>query len=523
MKYPNPESMMSIRCWVERVFMDAKISMLSFIFILIAIAIPSPAYSQISPELYDYLVQDVCMDANGNMIPGDPRTCPARRNILLGEKSPYILTESDTNNPNFQSQGMNSIPVRGTDGTIKILHPKLIQGPFSSNFQMQFYDPSRDGYDFADITNSQYVSFIRTSDGGCLDQLISGSVNYLTAAQRAGGWLIAPFAGTPSNWAPINSINHTTFITRLTPIGMRPKCPFPGTGSGATGVTYWNKPYSFQFNTGVVMTAMVSAHFAATDLSSTNNALERYYFTKEYGYTRWEAWIPQSRCQADAARGATNSILCNPGSPSYASLIGGRCDQNNASSTGVAGLENWGNQNWVRVDCRDLTKFVPLNNPTRLLIDSMANTNNILDINFQETVNSEPLRVWNGNAAQSYHVLGSANGTGWQVNSSAGAGNLTYGPYVTSLPAQSLKARFKLRVDNNTADNKNVALIEVYRNSDNRMFASRIITRKEFLKANTIHEFLLPFNYDGIGALEFRVWVYGNSYVYHDQTTVELR
>jgi hypothetical protein len=91
---------------------------------------------------------------------------------------------------------------------------------------------------------------------------------------------------------------------------------------------------------------------------------------------------------------------------------------------------------------------------------------------------------------------------------------------VDGLPAGPLTARFRLTVDNNSADNKNVVRIEAYRNSDNRMFASRIVTRREFLAANAVQEFALPFNYDGIGALEFRVFVYGNSYVFHEQSSV---
>lgn len=495
-----------------------------FTYIIIAflsVVSPSVVQAQTSDELYDYLVQDVCTDAAGNIVANDPANaalCQNRRNILLGEKSPYILTDRyflGSNDPKNGAtyQAINSIPVRATDGTIKIFYPKIIQGPFSSSYQFTSFVESRDGLDLADITNSNYVSFIRTSDGTCYDQIWSKSYNYASPVQRAGGWIIFPYAGIPSSWAPINSVNVATYHVQLTP--NRPNCA----NGNSTGVTYWNSPFYYQYNSGKILNTLVSAHYASTNLSSTNNALERYFFTKEYGFTKWEAWVPQTRCINENMNNG-QIAKCYPGVANYLAVeiardVAGRCNNFGTPETGESSVAQWGYQNWVRIDCRDLTNFIALDTPIRLLTSDMANTNGVVDINYLASTN-----VWNGNGPQSYHNMGSANGTGWQVPSSAGAGHLTYGPYVSGLPAGLLTARFKLKVDNNIADNKNVVTVEVYRYTDNHVFGTRTITRREFLAANAAQEFTLPFYYDGVGALEFRVYVHGNSYVSHEQSSV---
>jgi hypothetical protein len=75
------------------------------------------------PELYDYLVQDVCVDSNDRIIAGDPATCSRHRNLKLGEKSPFVLTDWNTRfrTTNF---AWSSFPVRGIDGRTRVITVK---------------------------------------------------------------------------------------------------------------------------------------------------------------------------------------------------------------------------------------------------------------------------------------------------------------------------------------------------------------------------------------------------------------
>lgn len=327
----------------------------------------SAAGAQATGDLYDYLVQDVCVDSGGGVVAGDPANCAHHRDIAINEYSPYIVTDFDSANGATYS-ATNSFPVRGTDGFVRVLVSKSLIGGFTPSFQFSFNE-ARDGFDLIDLSYSAYASFIRTSDGGCFDQIWSRSANYSSVAQRAGGWVLFPYNPAPAYWAQSTAISNSTYHVQLTP--NRPGC----SNGSSTARTYWNAPAPYQFETGKWLTAIRSDHFAATNLSQQNNALERYYFTREYGYTRWEAWVPRGRCYQE--RGASAPI-CHPEQADYP--LRSRCNVMNVSSTGYAGLDIWGGQYWVRTDCRDQTNYIALATPVRMLTPSMANTNGISDI-----------------------------------------------------------------------------------------------------------------------------------------------
>lgn len=315
-------------------------------------------------DIVDYLISDVCVDANNNPIAGDPATCPNHRDLQVGEAIPYIVTDFDRSNGNATYMATASIPVQGTDGSLKIIASKNLQGNFTPDFQFSF-DVQRDGYDLIDIVNSANISFIRTSDGGCYDQLWSGNGQTASIADRVGGWILFPNSSFGSG-----SADTTTYNIPISP--NRPSHCTPGHSSG---VTYWNPPATYTFETGKTLTAVKSFHFASTKLDQENNALELFYYTHEYGFTRWEAWIPQSRCFSTYG---SSSPVCQPQSPD--NPLAGRCSVLNVSSTGIPGLDTWGGQNWVRVDCRDETNYIALNYPQKMVDNTMAQNDGYVDI-----------------------------------------------------------------------------------------------------------------------------------------------
>jgi len=487
----------------------SRLNVFLIVVMLSLLSAVSPARAGANAELLDYLIQDVCVNASDIAIAGDPASCGSRRNIRIGEPSPYIVTDFDRGNNNATYFAMNSFPVLGMDGTVKVMHAKSGQGNFTANYAFNF-DVARDGYDFTDTTNSGYASFVRTSDGGCYDQIWSRNGSAASMIDRAGGWILFAFAGLPSNWAQTNIAHPTTYHVQLTP--NRPGCQ----NGHSTGTTYWNAPAAYQFETYKVLTAIRSDHFANDTLSQSGNALERYYFTKEYGFTRWEAWMPQSRCFSERGSGDPS---CHPENAA-AYPLQGRCSIMNTSSTGIPGLDAWGGQYWVRVDCRDQTNYIAINTPMIMLDNVMAQNDGYVDIDYLAVTNPAPLGLWQASSPQIYHGSGWANGTGWNINATGQYSNLAYGPYVSGLPAGHLNATFTLMVDNNTAENHKLIDIDVYRNSDNRTFAKMTITRMQFTAANALQRFTLPFDYDGQGQLEFRVAVYGDSYVYHASSEV---
>ncbi len=286
--------------------------------------------SQISSsnESIDFIIMNVCVDGNDKPVSGDPATCPNQRNIRIGESVPFLLTDFGPNNARYQS--VASYPVHGRDGQLKVLVSKHMRANFSSQQYSFNFDPLYDGFDLIS-TNGQYFSGERTSDGGCFDQMISEN-----------GWIF--FDRNHHEGSTLRPIT----ITRLTP---RPGCDATSSGEA---YTVWNRR-SFTFTSGKTFDSIQSYHFANQNLSQLNNALEKYYFTKQYGFTRWEAWIPYERCVNE--RGA-NHPICNQ------TFLIGRCNGGNSA--------NIGERLWIRADCRDTTNYIPVDQPYFPVTEHMA-------------------------------------------------------------------------------------------------------------------------------------------------------
>lgn len=344
------------------------VSIIFLAFYLCVLSHIAQAQVPISNELFDYLAQDVCVDSNNVAYDQDPFSCPSnRRNIAIGEPSPYIMTDFDRQN-GATYMATTSFPVLSTDGKTEILVSKNLQGNFNADFIFNFSEP-RDGYDLIDTYYSGYTSIVRTSDGNCYDQLFSRYFRTGPISTRAGGWVMFPRLVAPSTWTTTNQVSNQTYKFQLSQ--GRPGC----SNSDSLGVTYWNAPTTYEFESTKQLLAIRTDHFASSSLSQSDNALERFYFTREYGLTRWEAWMPQSRCFTQF--GASNPI-CRPDAPDYP--LNGRCSRMNVSASGYAGLDFWGGQNWIRYDCRDQTFYQRLNHPQIMRDSYMARSNGWSDL-----------------------------------------------------------------------------------------------------------------------------------------------
>lgn len=306
-----------------------------------------------NPGYLDYVIQDVCTDAYGNIVHGDPAYCSTKRNVRIGERVPYIVTDMERTT-GVRYQGLFSYPTLGTDGLIKIMVSKNMQGPFNSSFSYRFND-NHDGYDMLDVDGGA-VSGIRTSDPGCFDQIISNT------SQRRHGWI---FFGVNLD---SSSSNHSIRIDRISP-SLPSNCERVSQDTSGSVRDIWNSPTPVGYESGKVLNSIVTYHFAHYNLAQQNNALEKYFFTREYGFTRWEAWIPRNRCYAEG------KWYCNDPS----AYIGGRC--------AGSGTTEFGGQIWVRIDCRDSTGYIDLVNPVLPLTDVMGRSNGVVDIDYSGTVN----------------------------------------------------------------------------------------------------------------------------------------
>ncbi len=104
------------------------------------------------------------------------------------------------------------------------------------------------------------------------------------------------------------------------------------------------------------------------------------------------------------------------------------------------------------------------------------------------------------------------------------AGYLTFGPYITRLPADTYQATWRMAIDNVTANNEAVVTIDVYTIDTNTVLVSRTITRQEFAQANVFQDFTLNFTHSAPGnRLEWRTNWFDNSYLKVDYIEVSAQ
>lgn len=319
------------------------------------------------PELFDYLVQDVCVDQRGAAVAGDPARCRMHRNLRVGEPVRYLMTDYDPKT-GATLQASVSVPVRGHDGHVMVLLLKLLAGSFGPRSPVAF-SPARDAYDLVDLSHSAYASTVRTFDGGCFDQLLSRSGRGTRIADRAGGWVLFPLSPPPGAWPREQSIRNTTWRRELSGKGG------PCADNHATGVTRWTRPTPTSFEGGQRLEALRTDHFAAADLSQPENSFERSYFTREYGLTRWEAWQTLAYCQKKARSG---DLKCRPDDP--ANPWHARCSRLREPGSGQRGIATYGGQTWVRIYCRDQSHYVALESPQQIDIRQIAHGRGVVDL-----------------------------------------------------------------------------------------------------------------------------------------------
>jgi hypothetical protein len=465
--------------------------------------------------ILDYLIQNVCVDASDRPIAGDPVTCGASRNVRIGERVPYILTDVDTRNNNTRYEGHFSYPLLGTDGLLKVIAVKQLIGGnrpvLDANYQYGFSE-TRDGYDLIDASGP-FVSAIRTSDGGCFDQKISQDT-----ATRLNGWRFMPRAGATA----FGTARHNIRIDRLAPT-IPSTCNRVDQVLDNSVLAVWSPPEAIKFESGKTMSTIQTSHVAYFDFDAQNNAIEKYFFTREYGYTRWEAWIPQAQCIAQ--RGA-NDPICFP--DQRANILSGRCPTRVADANGnptgaftpLPGIVTLATKPWVRVDCRDATGYLALNTPALPLDGFVGQSNGLVDIDSASVFNAYEL-VLRGNQDFS-HLIGSASGNSW-VAGAATSGFLSYGPYTTVLPGKPLTADFRFVSDSNSAPNIAAVNFDVYDATAGVLLGSSLIYRQSLAAPNQEGSFKVNFDMTGrVGhAIEFRSYSYGASNVRLNKVVIQ--
>ena len=120
-----------------------------------------------------------------------------------------------------------------------------------------------------------------------------------------------------------------------------------------------------------------------------------------------------------------------------------------------------------------------------------------------------------------YHHIGRQEADGWSATVNDPFNSyLSYGPYTTAIPAGLHQAKFRLLVDNVTADDLTIVTLDVFDANTGTVLASKDISRKDWNRPFEFKDFNVNFTSAPGANLEFRVVYRGYSYVKLNGVTV---
>lgn len=283
-----------------------------------------PAWAQAPATIADYMVMDVCVDADDAIVPGlvpGDAGCERRRNIQPGEPPPYELR-------NFLNPG-GDCPTDG--GTVAKLNlPVTRDGQtriVSSTLSLPVSPcsgargrPGRVGEGGASIQwHDEAYGFIMGSYSPVALSIYQTPLcrNDSTSSRRFfRGWVIAP-ASVPA----VGQGGHGVFESRLA-TGAASALPQACPTRYRRALTTWLVT-PMRYTAGRELVSVVSSHFAQVSRDGLSPGatmqMEQTYWTREFGLSRWEKWAredwvhPRShRSAPDLARELRQRGRCGP-------------------------------------------------------------------------------------------------------------------------------------------------------------------------------------------------------------------
>ncbi len=305
--------------------------------------------------LRDLMIQNVCLDAAGAVVPGIAPTqgiaatqgdqrCVAQRDLQLGERLPYH--KHDHASPDQRAvdplgyQRHDSVPVV-TAGFADAVEHSFDFGA-GDNRRFGIFDTGSDGGDLAILTPGR-VSFGVTEDGGFGFQLFVGECGGpIDAGALTHAWIVVEYDTT----RPAPLAGET--VARLNDLrsGQQETCP---SRFNAAYTTWRVVPFRYRAAPGqgtpVTLTTLISDHYGGQNRATADH-VERFYFTRELGGTRWERW-------QNAAGNAQYSVAKI--AETAAGFAGtGRCSPTEPPAGGATML---------LIDCREWTLIAPPADP----------------------------------------------------------------------------------------------------------------------------------------------------------------
>jgi hypothetical protein len=304
--------------------------------------------------LRDFLVQNVCLDAGGAVLAGvapidGDRRCATARDLRPGERLPYH--KHDHPSPGERAanpsgyQRHDSFPVE-TAGLGTVVEHSFDTGTGDGR-RFGVFDTGSDGGDIV-VVSPGIVSIGATEAGGGGFGLWVGECRGpLTAPALARSWILAEF--DPVRPTPLEGET----IARLS--GVAAGAPLTCPSRFNPAYTSWRVvPFRYRAAPGqgtpVTLATLVSNHYGGKSRATADH-VERFYFTRELGGTRWERW--------EIASGNPRFSTAKVAEMAAGFAATGRCSAPQ-TPTGPPG----GGAPLVLVDCREWTRIEPPADPS---------------------------------------------------------------------------------------------------------------------------------------------------------------
>lgn len=232
----------------------------------------------------DFLIQDVCVNAKDEATNEDPATCSRKRNLKVGEDIPYVLLSRSIQTD--KSTGAVSrvyINRKVNNPLLKNLSVRVVSTWDWAPFRSQDY--TNDGYDIFEA-EGEMASATMTQ----LPYSTAATTFWGSGCEAANGWAFFPTFYTFGGWSGNIPIKSST----------NGKCTDNNWASAPTTWKYYGNefpgngdPEAITYTSGRKLNTIHSVHS-----NEAGTALEIYFFTKEYGLTRYENWNTAEHCVA---------------------------------------------------------------------------------------------------------------------------------------------------------------------------------------------------------------------------------
>ncbi|GEM_PF-818768 len=299
-----------------------------------------------TPEVVrDLMIQNVCLDRSEAVAIGASpldasAACATQRDLRPGEALPYHKHDHPSPSDHAAApqgyQRHDSIPVETAAFGTVIEHGFDFGAGDGRRFGI-FDHGKGDGGDIV-ILSPGFASIGATEDGGGGFQLFVGACEgRITAPALTRSWLIATY--DPTRPAPLRG----EAVAQLKDVktGDRQVCP----SRLNSAYTAWHlAPFRYRDAPGqgapVTVTSLISDHYGGARRDTADH-VERFYFTRELGLTRWERW------QNAAGNRRFDKATIAAAAVRFAAT--GRCGRSDTPPGGAV---------MVLVDCREWTRIV---------------------------------------------------------------------------------------------------------------------------------------------------------------------